>query len=238
MGGPAGDDRMAPFSRELQKMFDEQPIRIGGFKLFSSSAIPDPEAANVPNLAGFETALRFALATEKASPFWGGDLLAYAETRKEWRARLQVIIEATGLAQHTLENRASISRKVQGRARDVAPSITHAAVVQALDPDEQIELLEQAQTERWTVPELTRAKKRKERTVRAEGAALTMHTVDVTVRLTREAATGTHAEDAAWAAVRAAIAGIPHAKVIGARAFPAVGPLRVVKHGRTSAKAV
>jgi hypothetical protein len=216
---------------DVGTLFDTSPIRIGGFELRATTAIEGEER---PTFAGWQAAFEFATASERSSPFWVGDLLAYAEGRTEWKQKLDHAESSTGLSQQTLENRTTVSRKVQGRARELAPSLSHAAVVTSLDPDEQEELLEQAKTERWTVRELAQAKRARERTVRAEGGSESMYTVDVTVRLTREAQTETQASDQGWAAVKAAIAGLPHAHVIAAQARLSVGPVRVVRGKKVS----
>lgn len=212
-------------------VFDERPIEIGGFSLRGTTVVVLEDR---PSFDGWQTAMHFAQAAERSSPFWVGDLLAYAKSREDWKQRMEHAEAVTRLTYETLENRATVSRKIQGRARDLAPSLSHAAVVTSLEPDEQEELLEQAATERWTVRELRQAKKNRERLVRAEGRAPTMHTVEVTVRLTREAETPALAEDLAWRAIKAAVAGVPHAHVIAAKAWPTVGPTRVVKGRRTA----
>jgi N6-adenosine-specific RNA methylase IME4 len=146
-------------------LFDETPIVIGGFRLKSRSAEPIGE----PTLDGWTTALQFATAAERSSPYWIGDLLGYSASRAEWRARLDQAIAVSGLAEQTLHNLTHIAKRVQGRARELAPTVSHAAEVAALDPDEQVELLESAATEGWTVTELRRARRLRERPAIVEG---------------------------------------------------------------------
>lgn len=212
-------------------LFDKQPILLGGFELRSTGAVPVEDR---PTIAGWQAALEFASAAELSSPYWVGDLLIYADSRSDWRAKMDQAKAVTGLAFGTLENRATISRKVKGRARELAPSITHAAIVKSLPAEEQEELLEQAKAEEWTVSELAKAKKDRDRRPVLEGQAAEMHTIEVTVRMTREAQSPYLAEQAAWQAVRSAIAGIAHAHVIAAHARPYIQAVRPAKKRKTA----
>jgi N6-adenosine-specific RNA methylase IME4 len=149
--------------------FDERPIEIGGFLLKAREAVPVPDT--VPKIRGWQTAFAYASATNQASDYWIGDLVAYAESRKDWEDKLDQMMSVTGLSRQTIENRATISRKVKGRARVLAPSISHAAVVTKLAPAAQEAILEEAQTEGWTVSELSRAVTIKGRPAVLEGQA-------------------------------------------------------------------
>lgn len=150
-------------------VFDDQPIAVGGFLLRSRSATPAP--GEKPTLDGWAGALHYSSASHEGSPYWVGDLLAYAEDRQDWRDKLDQAKSVTKLAQHTLQNLTTVSRKVRGRARDLAPSISHSAVVAKLPAAEQEDLLEQARDEGWTVSELNKEMRAKERTRIVEGQA-------------------------------------------------------------------
>lgn len=148
-------------------LFDESPMEIGGFR-FNAKGV-DP--VGQPTIQGWQEALIFAEACEDASPYWVGDLLAYAESRAEWREKLSQAMSVTKRAKHTLQNRTTVTRKVSRRVRELAPTISHAAVVTGLEPEDQEALLTQARDEEWTVSELTRAKRQRMRPVVIQGQA-------------------------------------------------------------------
>lgn len=150
-------------------VFDERPIEVGGFSLRSREAVP--LSPGKPNLEGWAGALHYASASHEASPYWVGDLLAYAETREDWKEKLEQAKTVTKLARHTLDNLTTVSRKVKGRARALSPSISHSAVVTKLEPDEQEEWLEKARDEGWTVSELNKEIRASARTKVIEGQA-------------------------------------------------------------------
>lgn len=152
-------------------LFHRQPLEIGGFILRGRDAVPSPFRDAPPTLDGWMAALEFASALQEASPFWVGDLLVYAESRAEWAERLSQAMTVTGLSRQTLENLATISRRLSARARDVSPSISHAAVVTKLAPEQQERWLAQAKNEEWTVSDLTKAVRAAARPPIIEGQA-------------------------------------------------------------------
>lgn len=230
-GSDAAAEALVEARRAASALFDGQPITIGGFQLKACEIVPLDEH---PTLDGWRAAFEFSEACEHGSPYWVADLLAYSESRSDWRAKMDQAKSGTGYAHRTLINLASIGRRVKGRARQLAPSISHAAVVASLEQDEQEELLEKAKVEEWTVGELSRAKTDHSRRTVVTGQAPEMHTIEVTVRMTREAASPYLAEQAAWQAVRSAIAGIPHAHVIAAHARPYIQAVRPAKKQRSA----
>lgn len=130
------------------ELFEQRPIRMEGFALRSRSV----EITGRPTLEQWSAAFAFAAAAERASPYWVGDLLAFAESRQDWRKRLDQAISlgAGNYSDQTLHNLTRISRSVRGKARDLAPTIGHAEAVASLHPEEQVEWLEKASTEGWT----------------------------------------------------------------------------------------
>ena len=210
-----------------RSLFDESPIKIGGFEFRGTGAKP---IVDRPTLGGWRAAFEFASDSERSSPYWVGDLLSYAETRAEWQELMDQALSATQFARQTIINRTSVSKRVTGRARELAPSFSHASVVASLEPAEQEELLEQARSEEWTTTELTHAKKARGRRVVGQGRTQYLHTCDVTVRIQVQAENEVIAQDVAWAKIRKAIEGISHAHVIGCsshlREVPKVGRKR------------
>lgn len=186
---------------------------VGGFRLKGRSIEP----IGRPTIKGFQQALALASELYESSPYVIGGLIAYSESRDDWKEKLSQAMTVTHLARHTLENLASLYRHTTETTRALAPSPAHAAEVVTLPEVDQAELLSQARAEELTVRELRQAvQSRKRRTV-LDGQAATMHTVDVTVQVTVEAQTDTQAQDAAWALVRTALSGERSAKVIAAK---------------------
>lgn len=137
---------MGPSSRSVNT-FDDRPIEIGGFRLVGRSATP---IASRVTLDGWALAYEYATHVEENSPYWISDLLNYADTRADWRERFEQAKSATGLSEGRLHNVASVGRRVQGRARELAPTFRHSTAVADLDPKDQETLLEQAKTEGWS----------------------------------------------------------------------------------------
>ena len=200
---PVDGKPASPPTVDRDSTFDDSPLVIGGFTLRSRGAAPAVEEPR-PTLRGWQVAFQYASASQESSPYWLGDLLLYAEDRADWREKLDQAKTVTHLSRHTLENQMSVCRKVRGRAREVSPSISHAAVVTKLPPKEQEVWLEQARAGEWTVWELTQAIRAHQPST--EGRADAVFDIEVTVCVTMEAETAGAAERAAWNAVKHRIA--------------------------------
>jgi len=134
------------------QLFDERPFEVDGFR-FTARAV---EPVGHPSADQWQGALTFAEACHQASDYWIGDLLAYAESRSDWQARIDQIKAVTGLAHQTLLNRTYISRHVGIEERSVSPSIGHSKIVAPMDASMQRVWLEKATLEGWTPSELER----------------------------------------------------------------------------------
>lgn len=156
-------------------LFDLSPIRIGGFILRGRTVEPEPLDEDgtpiQPTIQGWQEAMTYASASEESSPYWVGQLLVYAEDREDWKEKLSQAMTATNLAQQTLENRATLVRKVAEPERQLAPSPSHAAEVTSLPKDEQRKWLKKAKTEGWTRNELRAEIRASKRTKVLEGQA-------------------------------------------------------------------
>lgn len=141
-------------------IFDERPIELEGFRLTHFKAQP----LGSPSIQQFQAALAFSSATVESSPYWVGDLCAYADSRADWREKLSQAVSITGLAEQTIHNYGHVARCVAEREREIAPSHSHSAAVASLDAPEQREWLTKARTEGWTAREMAmelRAAKRR-----------------------------------------------------------------------------
>jgi len=148
-------------------ILDERPIELHGFKLRARSARP----VGRPTIEQWSAAMQFATSTYDATPYWVGDLLNYGESRKDWSEKLDQAMETTGLARHTLTKLAYIARRTDADARRMAPSISHAEEVAALEPPAQKQWLNKATAEGWTKNELRQHLRASQRRNVIEGQA-------------------------------------------------------------------
>jgi N6-adenosine-specific RNA methylase IME4 len=162
---------MAERTRLLSKVrasfFDERPIKLDGFTLGARGITP----VGRPTREQWQGAFDFCSNVEEVSGYWVGDLLAYADTREDWREKFDQMKSATGLAEQTLHNLTTISRRVRERERRASPSISHSKIVTKLEADEQLEWLERARTNGWTAVELAANLRSAGRTKIIEGQA-------------------------------------------------------------------
>lgn len=195
-------------------VLDVRPIVLAGFTLHTRSITVQGK----PGIREWQVAMAVASAAYEASPYWVGALLNYAETREDWREKLSQAMTVTGLSKQRLENLAYVERHVEEPERRLAPSLAHAEKVAPLPRPEQTKWLVTARTEGWTSHELQAQILASQRRTVIEGQADTMFTVDVTVRIALENTTAALAEDMAWTRIKQALASVPHAHVIGAKA--------------------
>lgn len=149
-------------------ILEARPIELSGFRLTSTGAV----AIGKPSPSDWAADYAFVTAVEKASPYWVGDLLAYASERKEFAAVLDQVLETTGMARQSAINLTYISKHVAPATRELSPSISHSAQVAPLHPEEQREFLEQATTEGWGVRDLQREIRASKRKRILEGQAV------------------------------------------------------------------
>ena len=150
------------------ELFDERPLEIAGFSFKAHGVTP----VGKPSAQQWQQAFQFAEACGKAAGFWIGDLLRYAETRREWREVLDQLKAHTKLSEKTLRNQEIIAAKVDEHERAIAPSHAHAAEVAALPRHDQARYLARAREEGWTRGELRMHIKADRRRRVIEGQAL------------------------------------------------------------------
>ena len=151
-----------------EAVFDLRPLEVGGFKLTGRAAHPTGR----PTKRGWVQAMQVAVGAHESSPYWVGDLMAYVETRADWREHADQMVSLTGYALQTLKNLTYIARHVAEPERILAPSISHAGVVAMLPRPEQTELLAQARTEGLTVHEFRKVVRSTSRRKVIEGQAV------------------------------------------------------------------
>lgn len=131
-------------------LFNHRPIRLDGFELRHHEAV----AVGKPTIREWQAAFEMAGAASESSPYWVGDLLRYADSRVDWREKLDQAKSVTGLAEQTLHNLGSICRRVEKEERELSPSFAHSAAVAKLPKAEQRKWLKKATTEGWGKREL------------------------------------------------------------------------------------
>ena len=151
----------------LRGHFDRTPIKLQGFHFKAKTAMP----VGRPTPDQWTHAAEFAVACQEASPYWVGDLLAYAADREDWKQKFDQLVSMTGLPHQSIHNLTYISRHVGARAREISPSITHSKTVAALEIKEQLKVLKQAREEELTVSETQKLVKRITRPRIIEGQA-------------------------------------------------------------------
>jgi len=151
----------------LRGHFDRTPIKLRGFHFKDKTVTP----VGRPTPDMWAEASAFAVATQEASPYWVGDLLAYAADREDWGEKFDQLVSMTGLAHQTIHNLTYVSKHVGTKARELAPTITHAKAVASLDLKEQLKVLKVARDQELTVSETIKAVKRITRPRIIEGQA-------------------------------------------------------------------
>ncbi len=190
-----------------------EPFRIGAFELSDTGIVVHGR----PSLSEYQGCLDFVDRSHKASGWWLVDLIAYADSRDDWQQSIDAIIDRDICSESTVKLYRYLKKHVPERLAGVP--FGHHNLVASLEPTEQVKWLERSRDEDWTQSELQARVRAAKRAQVLSGQAPTMHTVDVTVRLTVEADAHWAAQDIAWGLVKAAVAAVPHAHVIGAQAL-------------------
>lgn len=167
----ADEELFVPFNRNdgtEPSLFDLRPAQMGHFALRGRSAIP----VGRPNLNGWVQAMQFAVASNESSPYWIADLMAYADSRADWRSKIDQAVSLTGYKEHTLHNFGYIGRRVEEPERQIAPSISHAGAVAQLERELQTEVLTKARDNKWSVSETRKEARATKRRKVIEGQAV------------------------------------------------------------------
>jgi N6-adenosine-specific RNA methylase IME4 len=160
--------KLAAVEASTGMLFDETPIKLAGFTLHARGVRP----VGRPTLEQWVAAMQFAVACERSSGYWVGDLLRYAENRADWKDRLDQALAVTGVARKTAINLTYIASHVDEAERELAPTLSHAAEVAPLPKAEQRRYLKKAANEELTRRELRMLIKSEKRPVVLEGQAI------------------------------------------------------------------
>lgn len=148
-------------------LFDRRPIQVEGF-LFRGRSV---EPVGKPTAKQLQNALALAAEFTESSQYWVGGLMAYAESREDWKEKLSQIQSVTGLAHQTLINLGYIYRHTTDRTRTIATSPAHAGTVAKLAEDDQVKWLTKAREEGLGVRDLRMAIRADNRRMIIEGRA-------------------------------------------------------------------
>jgi|GEM_PF-818359 len=144
----------ASLRREVESRatrLDNEPLAFQDFRFKSRSVV----IRGKPSQESVVDALAFVLAVEDASPYWVGDLLAYAKSRGWWDEAMDIVADR-GVAPNEAYVKHYVSTHVSQRVRKLAPSYTYARHVAKLPEQEQIEVLDRAIAHGWKTDEVKR----------------------------------------------------------------------------------
>jgi len=147
MAAPKAGGKLTKVARG-QMIVKREPFRIGAFEL-SDNWI---EVHGRPSLSEYQGCLDFVDRTHKAAGWWLVDLIAYADSRDDWKQSLDAIIDSDICSENTAKQYRYIKKNVPQRIEGVP--FGHHAIVASLEPKEQIEWLEKSRDEGWTQREL------------------------------------------------------------------------------------
>jgi N6-adenosine-specific RNA methylase IME4 len=154
-------------SKKLSRRVEIQPIVIGSYTLTSTELIVKGRPSYEEHLGAGD----FIQRAVKASGFWLADWLRYGESRSDWRERIDQALEHTGLSEKTLKNIRAVG-SIATKTRRAGVEFSHHAAVASLEPGEQGEWLERAETEGWSTVELRQEIRAAKRTRVIEGQAI------------------------------------------------------------------
>ena len=125
-----------------------EPFRIGAFEM-SDQGI---KVHGSPSLSEYQGVLDFVDRTHKAAGWWLVDLIAYADSRDDWKQVLDTIIDADICSENTAKQYRYLKGAIPNRVEGVP--FGHHTIVAALEPAEQVHWLEKAREEGWTQRDL------------------------------------------------------------------------------------
>ena len=146
-------------------------IEIGGFALDTHGAKVQSSKVK-PTKDGWLAAIELAVTVEKASPYWVGDLMLWLEETSGWDEHtVDQLMGKLDVARSTVYNHVSIARRVSAKAREVAPTFSHARAVASLSESDQVKILKQARDEELSSAQTAKRAKRLSRPTVIEGQA-------------------------------------------------------------------
>jgi len=143
------------------------PIRFGALALSEGRL----DISGKPDFDDFARALACADYLEDNAPLWKADLFAYAETRLDWKDRIDALIDAGTYTEATVKQYRYVSTNVAPDRRLPGLSFSHHAEVASLPASEQVEWLTTAKTEHLSASELRRKIRRAKRVTILSGQA-------------------------------------------------------------------
>lgn len=136
-----------------------KPIQLGRFTLTQTGV----EIKGRPSFDEFSGVFQFAARANRASGFWLADLLAYGESRDDWKQLLDSVVDAGLLTEKSAKQYRYIGQHVPQSRRLEGVDFAHHAEVASLHPEDQLKWLEKAKDEGWSQRDLrqhVRASKR------------------------------------------------------------------------------
>jgi N6-adenosine-specific RNA methylase IME4 len=147
---------------------DVKPITIGHFTLHETGVDVDGR----PSFGEYEGVLEFARRAHKAAGWWVADLVRYGEKREDWKERLGQVIDASGYSEKTVKNLKYVGENVDPSRRRGDVDISLHSEVAPLAPADQVEWLEKAAVNGWSVRDLRLELRAAKRPTIIEGQAI------------------------------------------------------------------
>lgn len=129
-----------------------ETIRLNGFELTSTGVIV-PKGVR-PSLPEYQGTFDFVARVHKFSGFWLADMIAYADTRPEWKEKIDQIIDAEVLDEDSVKQYRYVAKNVPPENRVEGVAYGHHVQVAALPSEEQTPWLEKSKEHGWTQREL------------------------------------------------------------------------------------
>jgi N6-adenosine-specific RNA methylase IME4 len=136
--------------RGIVKHVPLEPIRIGCYILTETGI----EVEGEPTLSEHQGVGDFISRAHKASGWWVADWLRYGESRKDWKEKLDAVLDVTGYEYETAMNLKYLGENVPSSRRRADVDISKHFEVAPLPAKEQEQWLERTAEHGWTKREL------------------------------------------------------------------------------------
>lgn len=146
-----------------------EPIELNGFRLTSTGVIVP--AGVRPSIDEYTGTFDFVARVHKFSGFWLADLIAYADTRPEWKEKIDQIIDAEVLDEDSVKQYRYVAKNCPPENRVEGVAYGHHAAVASLPGEDQTAWLEKSKEQGWTQRELKENIRAAERTKVIDGQA-------------------------------------------------------------------
>lgn len=130
-----------------------EPIVLNGFELTSTGVIV--RAGVRPSLPQYQGTFEFVTRVHKFSGFWLADLIAYADTRSDWKDKIDHLIDAEVLSEKSVKQYRYLGKHMlPADERIEGVGFGKHAIVASMEAGDQKAWLERSRDQGWTEQEL------------------------------------------------------------------------------------